>query len=118
MAHENQRVTGHACMSMIEYSLREIMSQSFSMFVYLESTTQGKYYLKPKHFTPIQKAALMKAFEEDPYLSIQTSLSLLREVGIPRRSSSHWFCEQRKQRVKAQKTVQCKYTYMYMCYLK
>ena len=86
------------------------MPQSYPTFVYLDYAKEEEVSLKSWHFTPVQKAALMNAFEKSPYLSIQTSLSLLREVGIPGRSSCSWFRRQRvKQRKQAKKTVQCKY---------
>ena len=85
------------------------MSQSYPTFVYLHSATEDLTFLKPRGFTPVQKAALMNAFEKDPYLNIQTSLSLLIEAGISRRSSTEWFKRQRaKQRKQVEKSVQCK----------
>ena len=91
------------------------MSQSYPTFFYLDVAIEEKYYSKPRRLTPVQKAALINAFEKDPYLNIQTSLSLLREEGIPRRTSTNWFCRKRvRQRKQAEKTVQCKYAYMYI----
>ena len=92
------------------------MPQSYPTFVYLDSAIEEKGCQKPWHLNPLQRAALRNAFEKDPYPSIQTSIFLLRELGISRRASSNWFSRQRA-RVrkgklkKPEKTLQCKHAY-------